>query len=190
MGTNTRERFLDAGVQLFRRQGYAATGVKQLVQYGEAPFGSLYHFFPRGKDQIALEGLERTAQRYDILLEAVFARHLDIGDAAIAWFTMAAAALRESDYQDGCPVGTLAGEVAVTHPELREAGQSVFAGWQRRVTARLRELGLPAGDARRLATFAVAALEGAILLSRVHRRTTPLTDTGRIVADTLRRAVR
>jgi AcrR family transcriptional regulator len=181
---------LDAGTQLFRRNGYAATGVKQVVAHGGAPFGSLYHFFPQGKEQIAIEGIERTAARYEILLDRVFARHPDIGGVASAWFAMAAKALRESDYQDGCPIGTLAGEVAATHDALRKAGEAVLVAWQRRVAARLRELGVPAGEARRLATFAVAALEGAILLGRVQRSTVPLTETGRVVADTLRAATR
>jgi hypothetical protein len=103
--------------------------------------------------------------------------------------TKPARALRDSDYQDSFPVGTLAAEVAVTHDALREAGQAVFAGSQRRVAARLRELGVPARDARRLACFAVAVLEGATLLGRVDRTTAPLADTERVVADTLRHAV-
>jgi AcrR family transcriptional regulator len=189
MGSETRTRFLDAGIQLFRQQGYAATGVKQLVELGEAPLGSMYHFFPGGKEQIALEGIERAAEGYDVLLDRVFARYPDVGAAALAWFTMAATVLRASDFRDGCPIGTLAGEVAVTHDALRDAGQSVFANWQRRVATRLREVGLSAREARRLASFAVASLEGAILLARVQRSTSPLTDTGRVVAETLRRAV-
>jgi AcrR family transcriptional regulator len=190
VATDTRTRFLDAGTQLFRRQGYTATGVKQLVEHGGAPFGSLYHFFPGGKEQIALEGIERTAARYEVLLDRVFARHPDIGDAASAWFAMAATALRESDYQDGCPIATLTGEVAATHDALREAGHTVLATWQQRVAARLRELGVNAREARRLATFAVAALEGAILIGRIQRTSTPLSETGGVVADTLRAAVR
>jgi AcrR family transcriptional regulator len=189
MGSDTRTRFLDAGTQLFRRQGYSATGVKQLVELGQAPLGSLYHYFPGGKEQVALEGIERAAGRYEVLLERVFARYPDVGDVALAWFAMAATALRQSDFRDGCPIGTLAGEVAVTHDALRDAGRSVFTDWQRRVAARLREVGLSAREARRLATFAVASLEGAILLARVQRSTNPLTDTGRVVAETLRRAV-
>jgi AcrR family transcriptional regulator len=189
MGSDTRTRFLDAGTQLFRQQGYTATGVKQLVELGGAPLGSLYHFFPGGKEQIALEGIERAAQRYEVLLERVLARYPDVGAAALAWFSMAAAALRESDFRDGCPIGTLTGEVAVSHDALREAGHAVFAAWQRRVAARLKEAGLTAREARRLATFSVAALEGAILLARAQRSTNPLTETGRVVAETLRRAV-
>jgi AcrR family transcriptional regulator len=50
--SNTRERIVDASAELFRRQGYSATGVKQIVEAAQAPFGSLYHFFPGGKEQL------------------------------------------------------------------------------------------------------------------------------------------
>ena len=52
MATGTRERILDASTELFRRQGYAGTGLKSVVDKAGAPFGSLYHHFPGGKDQL------------------------------------------------------------------------------------------------------------------------------------------
>ena len=45
----TRDRILYATAELFRRQGYAGTGLKQVVAEAQAPFGSLYHHFPGGK---------------------------------------------------------------------------------------------------------------------------------------------
>ena len=52
MANTTRELILDAGAELFRRQGYAGTGLKQLVTRADAPFGSLYHHFPGGKTDL------------------------------------------------------------------------------------------------------------------------------------------
>jgi hypothetical protein len=53
----TGERILFASAELFRRQGYAATGLKQVTGQARAPFGSLYHFLPGGKQQLAEEVL-------------------------------------------------------------------------------------------------------------------------------------
>ena len=39
--TPTRERILYATAELFRRQGYSGTGLKQVVAEAQAPFGSL-----------------------------------------------------------------------------------------------------------------------------------------------------
>jgi AcrR family transcriptional regulator len=54
MGSDTRARLLEAAAQLFREQGYAATGLKQITAEAEAPWGSLYHFFPGGKEQLGI----------------------------------------------------------------------------------------------------------------------------------------
>lgn len=186
--TTTRERFLAAATALFRRQGYSATGLKQVVSEGGAPLGSLYHFFPGGKEELAIMAIGRTAERYDHLLERVFAGTADTASAALAWFKMAADALEESDFADGCPIGTVACEVASTSEALRLASDAVFTSWRQRVAANLASEGVKPAEARRLSTFAVASLEGAILLARTQRSALPLRATARVVADTLRAA--
>lgn len=177
-----------AATGLFRRQGYSDTGLKQIVAEGGAPLGSLYYFFPGGKQDLALNALAHTAARYEQLLDRVFRQSADVGAAATKWFTWAARALEESDFADGCPIGTVACEIASTNDALREASQAVFASWCSRVATQLAGEGVRPAHARRLATFAVASLEGAILLSRTQRSTQPLRDTGRVVAETLRAA--
>jgi AcrR family transcriptional regulator len=188
MSAPTRERFLTAATGLFRRQGYSGTGLKQIVVESRAPLGSLYYFFPGGKQDLAISALEHTAERYEQLLDRVFAQTSDTGQAAIKWFDWAARALEESDFADGCPVGTLACEVASTNDALRTASQAIFDSWRSRVAAELITEGVKPASARRLATFGVASLEGAIMLGRTQRSTQPLRDTGRIVAETLRAA--
>jgi AcrR family transcriptional regulator len=184
----TRERFLSAATGLFRRQGYSGTGLKQIVAQSSAPLGSLYHFFPGGKQDLALQAIAHTADRYEQLLDRVFTETADIGQAAIKWFNWAARALEETDFADGCPIGTVACEVASSNEALRQASQSVFDSWRSRVAAQLVGEGVKPAQARRLATCAVASLEGAIMLGRIQRSTQPLRDTGRIVAETLRAA--
>ena len=60
---DTRDRILDATIRLLRRQGYTATGIKQIVAEGDAPLGSVYHYFPGGKEQIGIEALARSGER-------------------------------------------------------------------------------------------------------------------------------
>ena len=55
MAAATRERIIEAGSALFRRQGYAGTGMKAIAAAAKAPFGSIYHFFPGGKDELSAE---------------------------------------------------------------------------------------------------------------------------------------
>jgi hypothetical protein len=70
----------------------------------------------------------------------------------------------------GSPVGTLAAELAVSHPEVRERIAEIYEGWSHRIEALLEEAAGPATaprDRRRLARAVVAALEGAMLHARV-----------------------
>jgi AcrR family transcriptional regulator len=60
MPSETREKILDSSGELFRRQGYVGTGVKQIVEEAGAPFGSLYHFFPGGKVELGAETIRRS----------------------------------------------------------------------------------------------------------------------------------
>lgn len=188
-GGETRERFLTAATTLFRRQGYSGTGLKQIVELGAAPVGSFYYFFPGGKEELALAAIARTHERYDTLLDRVFARTDDTAAAAVAWFAMAAKALEDSDFADGCPIGTVACEVASTQHAIRQSSAAVFASWRSRVADHLRSEGVEPARAAQLALLAVASLEGAILLARSDRDTRALRQTGQILADILRNAV-
>jgi len=47
--STNRSNYLNAAVTLFRRKGYAATGLNDILQQSHAPKGSLYHYFPRVK---------------------------------------------------------------------------------------------------------------------------------------------
>jgi len=44
-----KQPIIDAAVRLFRQQGYAATGLNELVEASGSPKGSMYHYFPDGK---------------------------------------------------------------------------------------------------------------------------------------------
>ena len=60
MASITKDRIIDSSAELFRRQGYTGTGVKQIVAAASAPFGSIYHFFPGGKEELGAEVEEVT----------------------------------------------------------------------------------------------------------------------------------
>ena len=81
----TRERIVDVSADLMRRQGYAATGVKQIVTAAQAPFGSLYHHFPGGKEQLGAEAIRASGALYEQLIPAVFdpAPDLPTGGACV-----------------------------------------------------------------------------------------------------------
>jgi AcrR family transcriptional regulator len=155
--TGTRDRILTATSELFRRHGYHGTSLKQVTTLAAAPTGSLYHFFPGGKDDLTLTVITTSGEAYRQLFELVADAAPDPAQAVSDFFEAAALMLEETDYIDPCPIGTVAREVASTNNTLREGTDQVFRGWIATAAERFERHGLPHDSADRLATTVVAA---------------------------------
>lgn len=171
----TRERILLAAAELFRRQGYSGTGLKQVVVQAEAPFGSLYHHFPGGKQQLGAEVVVVGGAFFQALVTAVYDAEDDPAASVRAVFACAAETLTATDFQDACPIATIALEVASTDDVLRRATAGAFAAWTDALTERL-------GGDRAKALAVIAALEGAFVLCRAQRSTEPMRAAGEMAA--------
>jgi AcrR family transcriptional regulator len=186
---STRERIVDASAELFRRQGYAGTGVKQIVTAAQAPFGSLYHFFPGGKEQLGAEAIRTSGALYEQLIPAVLDPAPDVVTGVRAFFAGAAEHLRETDYADACPIATVALEVSSSSETLRAACADVFESWIAAGAARYATAGVTPEKARELTIAMLAALEGAFVLARALRSTEPLEIAGELAANAVRAAI-
>ena len=173
---------MGASAELFRRQGYNATGVKQIVTAAQAPFGSIYHHFPGGKEQLGAEAVRSSGAVYALLLPAVFDPEPDVVAGVRAFFAGAAEHLRETGYADACPIATVTLEVSSTSEPLREACAEVFEGWIEAGAQRFIAAGIAPPRARELTTAMIAALEGAFVLARASRSTEALDVAGELVA--------
>jgi AcrR family transcriptional regulator len=172
--TPTRERILYASAELFRRQGYTGTGLKQVVAEAGAPFGSLYHHFPGGKQQLGDEVIRVGGAFFQAIATAAYDAEADPAASVRAVFEGAAETLAATDFQDACPIATIALEVASTNENLRQATADVFEAWTTALTDRL-------GD-RGTALAVIAALEGAFVLCRARRTVEPMLAAGRMAA--------
>src|SRR5437764_14185300 len=138
---NTRERIVETSAELFRTQGYNATGVKQIVTAAKAPFGSIYHFFPGGKEQLGAEAILVSGALYEQLIPAVLEPAPDPVTGVRDFFAGAAEHLRETDYADACPIATVALEVSSVSESMRQACAEVFESWIAAGTERLEAAG-------------------------------------------------
>ena len=188
VSTSTRERILLAASELFRRQGYAATGLKSILAASDAPYGSLYHFFPGGKEELGVAVLESGGLVYKELVEQFFLPGGDVVRATRAFFDGAAEMIQETDYADACPIATIALEVASTSEPMRVASAGAFDSWLDVLTDRLRGAGIARPRARELAVELFCAIEGAFLLSRATRSPEPVRIAGRAMTESVRQA--
>jgi AcrR family transcriptional regulator len=182
MPSTTRERIVETSAELFRRQGYSATGVKQIVTAAKAPFGSLYHFFPRGKEELGSEAVRVSGALYAQLIPAVFDPAPDIVTGVRTFFSAAAEHLQETDYEDACPIATVALEVSSSSETMRQACAEVFESWIAAGAERFERAGVAPAQARALVIGMLAALEGAFVLARALRTTQPLEVAGELAA--------
>jgi len=173
----TRERIVDASAELFRLQGYSATGVKQIVEAAQAPFGSVYHHFPGGKEQIGAAAIRLSGELYAQLIPAVFDVAPDPVTGVRMFFAGAGQHLVDTDYADACPIATVTLEVSSTSETMRQACADVFESWIAAGSDRF-----DVERARELTISFICALEGAFVLARALRSTEPLTIAGELVA--------
>jgi AcrR family transcriptional regulator len=178
MPAQTKERIVQTSAGLFRRQGFASTGVKQIVAEAQAPFGSIYHFFPGGKEQLGEEVIRWSGAMYAQLIDLFFVPGADPVAATRDFFAAAAQTLVETDFADACPIATVALEVSSTNEPMRRACADVFTSWVERAEGCLREAGVPPARSRGVALSILASLEGAFVLARALRSTEPLDAAG------------
>ena len=174
----TRDRIVYSSAELFRRQGYAGTGLKQIAQAAGATLGSIYHFFPGGKEQLADEVLRTGGRFFLALYESIAAAAPDLVSTVRDFFAGAGETLIVTDFADACPIATVAGEVASTNEVLRLATADVFESWLNAVTEDAVDAGIAPDRARALAVSVLALLEGAFLLSRSQRSVEPMRFSG------------
>lgn len=179
MTRSTRESILTAAAELMRRTGYAGLGMKDIVDASGAPIGSLYHHFRGGKVDIARAALINSGTAYGLLIPSIVDEHTDLGEALESAFQQAAEDMATTGFLNMCPVASVAGEVADTVPELRDACALVFTAWIDGGAAYFEGRGLSAGVAREVILVLVGALEGAFLLARTLRSDEPLLAAGR-----------
>src|SRR5262245_31312134 len=175
----TRGRLVRASADLFKRTGYAGTGIKAILSAADAPYGSLYHFFPGGKEELGVAAMRAGGETYRELVELFYPPGIDVVAATRDFCAGAAEHLRETDFEDACPIATMALEVVSTSEPLRIAASTGFESWLAVLQQRFVESGMAATRARAVAVELFCLIEGAFLLARTNRDTEALEVCGR-----------
>ena len=167
-----RAALVRATSDLLQRQGYLATALDDVLVASGATNGSLYHHFPRGKEELALAALDASALAVERHLRRTLAGASDLSEALQFWIDELVHAL-ETDPRRGCPVAPTALEAPAASEGLRVAAAAAFERWRSVLEEELAARGF-AEHAPSLAHLLLAALEGALLLDRTAQRTDAL----------------
>ena len=169
-----RQPIVNAAVTLFRRQGYAGTGLNDIVHASNAPKGSLYHYFPAGKASIAAAAVAEAGRRVVATVEKLASETRSTGDLLRAHARLLAGWMKKSRFRDGCPITTVLLELAPQDRTVAEAGRSAYAARVRILADKLVADGFATARAERLAILCVSTLQGALIQARVERSGAPL----------------
>jgi TetR/AcrR family transcriptional repressor of lmrAB and yxaGH operons len=183
---STRDRIIETTSALLEAQGYHATGLNQIVTESGSPKGSLYHYFPGGKEELVAEAIRRASR---FTAERISSGLTDITDPveAIRVFVRNVAYyVEQSGFSSGGPLTTVALETVNTSERLNLACRAAYDLLQQVVQEKLVACGYSSERAAHLGTFIIAAIEGGILLSRVNHSGDPLRQVGEELAQLLR----
>ncbi|WP_378732421.1 TetR/AcrR family transcriptional regulator [Nocardia brasiliensis] len=172
MTMRPRERLIMGAIDLIRRHGVAGTGMTELLAHSNTARRSVYQNFPRGKQQL-IEEATRTAG--EVMAAAITATEGSGTSAArlAAFVQMWKDTLVATDFTAGCPVvaAALSGSEVPAAPAI---AAEVFTRWETLIAEQLTAEGFDAPMAASLATTAVAAIEGAVVMCIAARSITPL----------------
>ena len=166
---NKRENIIEMTCTLLESQGYHATGLNQILKESGAPKGSLYYYFPEGKEELAVEAINRTAERVEKNIRVQLTKHESHVEAISSFIRTIASYVAKSEFKAGGPLTTLALESANTSERLTSACDQAYSGWCRAFSDILEQNGYSPDRAASLAHLIISSIEGATVLSRTER---------------------
>jgi AcrR family transcriptional regulator len=151
------------------RQGVAATTLDQLIEVGGISKSQLYHYFA-DKDELVNAVASIQARRI-LASQQPQLEEVDSMSGLEQWANTMVVRHREGQRPYGCPLGSLANELAATSADLRLLLDKAFQAWESHLSDALRRIrGLGELDPRAnpddIATGVMATIQGGYLLAQ------------------------
>src|SRR5207253_7710416 len=164
MSTDSRASMVRSAASLIRSRGVSATSFSEVLADSGAPRGSIYHHFPRGKDQLAGDAIRWTSDR--VLAHQRECRATTPGGVLDCFIDMWRQVVLTSDGAAGCVVAGVAIDTTADDRATIELVRATFRSWVDLLGKQLVSVGVPARRASRIAVATVAGMEGALILCR------------------------
>ena len=169
-----KDVLIETASRLFKVRGYCGVGLNDIIEESGIPKGSLYHYFPEGKEQLAIAAIDNTKKLVIEDIQAVFDGASNPIDAFQAYVYELSRVFGEGGDPIGSPIGTIAGEKHSTSEPIRLACEATFKDWQSIYMEKFLEAGYLEQQATSLAIVFHALTEGGILLALTMKSGKPL----------------
>ncbi len=175
----SKDVLIETASRLFKVRGYCGVGLNDIIEESGIPKGSLYYYFPEGKEQLAIAAIDNTKKLVMEDIERVFDATPNLAngnliEALQAYVYELSKVFGDGGDPIGSPIGTIAGEKHSTSEPIRLACEATFKDWQSLYTEKFVEAGYPEQKATSLATVFHALTEGGILLALTMKSGKPL----------------
>ena len=180
--SNVREQILQTTCDLLEKQGFHGTGLNEIVKQSGAPKGSLYYYFPDGKEQIAAEAVLQSGRVVSERIRNGLKASTSASSAIHDFILLVAENVERSGFAAGSPLTAVAMETATQSERINLACREAYGMLQEAFKEKLLESGFSSSKAHDLSTFITASIEGGIILSRTAHTADPL----RLVAKQLK----
>ena len=186
MSNQTKEKILETATRLFYFQGFHGTGLNQIIKESGSPKGSLYHYFPEGKEQLAEEAIVLSKRRIGAVIQHYMNEFEEV-EAALNAHILAMADL--FDLENGLeershtmmPFGLLAAETAFMNERLRKVCGDTYKYWESIYYTKLIANGFHDEAAVTISKAVSAMIEGAVTLSLSQRSNEPLLNMSKVI---------
>jgi TetR/AcrR family transcriptional repressor of lmrAB and yxaGH operons len=179
---SARDQIIETTCELIEMQGYHATGLNQIIKESGSPKGSLYYYFPGGKDELTAEAIKYTGETVYQRIKQNLAQIDDPAEAVRNFIHLLAHHVELSGFRAGGPITTVALETATTNERLSNECGAMYRRWQSAFIEKFQADGFPQERAERLASIIISSIEGGIILSRTFKNVKPLEDVAEELA--------
>ena len=167
----SKEKFLDAALQIFRAKGYSATRIEDICEAARLTKGSFFHHF-KSKEELALAAADHFGAMADrAFATAPYQRAADPLERLLGYVDFRRDILQGDLPDFTCLLGTMVQEVYDTHPAIR-------AACERNISAHAAAVARDIAEAKRryapsapwtpesLGLFTQAVIQGAFVLAK------------------------
>jgi TetR/AcrR family transcriptional repressor of lmrAB and yxaGH operons len=163
----TRDRILKAAKRLFQQRGYYAVGTAEILEAAHAPKGSMYHHFPGGKEQIAIEAVNTIHRDVLDLMCKLESQKKSAAEMVRLLAKGMARWLKQSAWREGTMLASTTVGSVPDLPKLHAAIKAAFDAWRHHIVKLLVQEGWTKASALSMAQTLIAGIEGAMILARI-----------------------
>ena len=187
--TTARERLIQATFELLERQGYHGTGLNQIIKESGAPKGSLYYYFPNGKEELVSRAIGEQGKALADRIRRALEGAQDPAEAVYSMMLHLAEKLEQSKCTKAGSFAAVALETSNTSEMLRETINKTYDAFISAIQGMLLAHGFSEARAVQIATLITASMEGAVVLCRTKKSTEPLRHIAQEMKHLLRSAI-